>query len=146
MYIVFIIVLILEAAMGVPINAQKNIHSEYVFCVKEMCRITIDRSFSLKRYDLLYQLSRDCYNEKKYVKVLHGMTNSVIKSCKEQRQIEKQQQVFNEGETPKRLAFLDLLLKAQMEGQDIADDVIREEVDTFMFEVRNLYKHYYSLY
>lgn len=123
--------------MGVPINAQKNIHSEYVFCVKQMCRITIDRSFSLKRYDLFYPLCRDYYNEKKYVKILHGMTNSVIKSRKEK--LQKEKQVFNEEETPKKLAFLDLLLKAQMEGQDMPDDVIREEVDTFMFEVRNIY-------
>lgn len=124
--------------MGVSIDAQKNIHSEYVFCIKEMCRITLDRAFSLKRYDLFYPLSRDYYNEKKYVKVLHGMTNSVIKSRKEELKKEEQhQKVTNEEEIAKKLAFLDLLLKAQMEGQDMPDDVIREEVDTFMFEVRN---------
>lgn len=123
--------------MGVSINAQKDVHSEYAYCVKEMCRILIARSFTLKRYDVLYPLSRDFYKEKKYTKVLHSMTKSVIKSRKEQLKNTKRddQEHHNEDGTPRRLAFLDLLIKAQMEGKDLSDTAIREEVDTFMFEV-----------
>lgn len=74
--------------------------------------------------------------------MLHGETNRVIQQRRKQLQLAKveqgkaQQQEDNDVGGRRRLAFLDMLLLAQMEGNgsELSDVDIREEVDTFMFE------------
>ncbi|KAF2895541.1 hypothetical protein ILUMI_10635 [Ignelater luminosus] len=128
--------IICEAAMGTSVNAQNNSESEYVKNVKEMCRIVVDRSFSpIKMFDVLYPLSKDYKIEQNALKVLHGYTNYVIKKRKEEL-ISKSSTTEKHDDTgaKKRLAFLDLLLQCQVDGKPLPQEVIREEVDTFMFE------------
>ncbi|CAG9824979.1 unnamed protein product [Phaedon cochleariae] len=126
--------IICESTMGVSLNAQRHNQSEYVFAVKELCRIEVDRTFSpFKMYDLLYPLSRDYYKEKKYVKILHDQTDFVIRTRKaelEKNGGEKTDEEAEETGMKKKMAFLDLMLQARVDGQALSDQEIREEVDT----------------
>lgn len=72
--------------------------------------------------------------EKELLKVLHGFTDNVITMRKEE--LSKQSSVDdkpNDFEGKKKLALLDLLLQAKIDGVPLSDSDIREEVDTFMF-------------
>ncbi|CAH1183092.1 unnamed protein product [Phaedon cochleariae] len=127
--------IICESAMRVPIGAQKNHRSDYVFAVKDMCRIVIERVFSpIKMFDTLYPLTKDFYKEKRNLEVIHSRTLSVIRQRKKELEMESLQERGNYGGKPKKLAFLDLLLQSTMDGRPLTEEEIREEVDTFMFE------------
>ncbi|KAJ3655745.1 hypothetical protein Zmor_014860 [Zophobas morio] len=128
--------IICETAMGTKINAQQNDESDYVRSVKAMCRIIIEKSFSLiQMCKLTYPLSQNYYTEKDSINILHRHTNSVITSrrneLKDQSNDEKDED--NIG-IKRKLAFLDLLLGATVDGRPLTQEEIREEVDTFMFE------------
>jgi cytochrome P450 family 4 len=117
---------ICETAMGTKINAQKGDNNEYVHCVKEMCRIVIDRCLSpIKLFRITYWMTKDYYIQKKVLHILHEFTTSVITSKK---------QTKNGRSDDKKSAFLDLLLKFSQDQNLLSDEEIREEVDTFMFE------------
>lgn len=91
------------------------------------------------------------------MKILHGTTHNVIRSRK---QFLNQQITANDDMAKKlhedafsgrkKVAFLDLLLLSKThEGQPLSDSTIREEVDTFMFEVSlqillKIFKNYSS--
>lgn len=131
---------ICETAMGIKKNAQMQSKSEYVTAVQNMCRISHKQSFSLwKRFPLLFNLTAESKERRNALAILHGETNRVIQL---RRKTLKESNVLSLADAEKvddvgvkrRLAFLDILLLAQMEGADLTDAEIREEVDTFMFE------------
>jgi len=130
--------IICEAAMGTSVNAQNHADSEYVYSVKEMCRIVIERTISpLKMWDILFSFSKDFHKEKKALSILHGYTNSVIKKRREELINSSKTATINDDDDTgikKRLAFLDMLLQCSVDGEPLSHENIREEVDTFMFE------------
>lgn len=131
--------LILESAMGTQLNAQDQTDSEYVKCVKAMNLIVIARTFSpWKMYDSLYRFSKEYRTEKYSLGVLHGVTKEMIKR-RRQEMGESKKEKHDEFGIKKRRAFLDLLLEASMSDSALTDDDIRQEVDTFMFEVTAMF-------
>lgn len=123
--------------MGTSINAQSDTESEYVYSVKQMCRMTHERTTNpLKNIDALFWLTKDAKIEQKAVDVLHRHTDKVIRNRK-QTKLPKSDSILEDGDGKKRkLALLDLLLEYNMRDEPlISEKEIREEVDTFMFGV-----------
>ena len=79
-------------------------------------------------FDWFSKYSRDHQN---YLKVLHGFTESVISTRREEMQNDSE--TISGGSKKRKLAFLDLLLKIQLSGGDnpLTDQDIREEVSCF---------------
>lgn len=140
------IYIILESAMGTSINAQYDGNSDYVQSVKSMCKVIIERTFNvLEMNDVTIRLTKNYYLQKKSLNVLHAKTNSVI--VNRRKELENNNKDLNNvngvnGKNEEDMiigkdkkAFLDLLLEATVDGKPLTQEEIREEVDTFMFEV-----------
>ncbi|XP_053691239.1 cytochrome P450 4d1-like [Sabethes cyaneus] len=128
---------ICESAMGTKVNAQVNSDSEYVKAVKDMSTIAMQRVYNIwARYSFTFNLSKYAKMQAEALKVLHGYTDSVIRT--------RRKELANNNHTDtnendlgirKKTAFLDMLLQTTtVDGRPLSDLDIREEVDTFMFE------------
>ncbi|XP_062554234.1 cytochrome P450 4d1-like isoform X2 [Armigeres subalbatus] len=130
---------ICESAMGTKVNAQIHSDSEYVQAVKEITQIIHIRTYDvLARYDFLFNLSSYKKQQDKTLKILHGYTDSVIRSRRLELTSANGKTASVDGNSElgirRKIAFLDMLLQATVDGRPLTDLEIREEVDTFMFE------------
>lgn len=126
-----------ESAMGVSIKSQEGKNKEYVTSVKEFNRILITRAFSATlSNDYLFMLTGDYKIYKRSLKIMHDFTNSVIENRMKELKNKKDNHNFDDSgiNAKRRLAFLDLLLNATIDGKPLSKEDVREEVDTFMFE------------
>lgn len=133
--------------MGSSMEAQKYAYSKYVRNVKAMCRIGIERTFSiLKSNNYLYCLHPDFYQEKRTISELHKVTNSIIESRRSKLGSGRISNIETDYNLKNKLTFLDILLQSSVDGQPLTKEDIREEVDTFMFEVKIIIKRYCSIF
>ncbi|XP_056639141.1 cytochrome P450 4c3-like [Diorhabda sublineata] len=128
--------IISETAMGISINAQINNQSEYRAAVKEMCSLIHSKNYSIVATigSYLYPFTSNYYKEINTLEKLHSHTISVIRKKMEERKESDDSEEDDDIGIKKRVAFLDLLLKCTVNGQNLSVEDIREEVDTFMFE------------
>lgn len=92
------------------------------------------------RIDAIFMFSALCFKMNRALKILHDFTDNVIQ--------ERRKELLNGNDrvadqlagdedigTKRKMAFLDILLQARIDDKPLTDLEIREEVDTFMFEV-----------
>lgn len=154
-----------ETAMGVTINAQTDQNHEYVEAVSTwansidrlttlinlffMCFVFFSVSEIIStRFAQLWQRSEFlfsifAYDRKrefnKCVEILHNFTESVIENRRKELKDEKNNKratvASDDIGTKSKMSFLDVLLKSSENGKPLTNRDIRDEVDTFMFEV-----------
>lgn len=107
----------------------------------------VNRFFNVHlRFDVIWGLSQHSRIQQAILKVLHNFTEKVIKdrrlklnSMMNNNSIES----INDIGIKQKRAFIDILLNSTIDGKPLSDRDIREEVDTFMFEVFH-FVHYFS--
>ncbi|KFB40897.1 AGAP002419-PA-like protein [Anopheles sinensis] len=134
--------IICETAMGTSINAQTDTESEYVKAITDLSLVLTGRFVKVwQRVDFLFNLSADRKRQDRIIRVLHAFTTKIIQSRRQELMArEANKRPGDEDDdgadigTKRRMAFLDVLLQATIDGRPLTDREIQEEVDTFMFE------------
>uniref|UniRef100_A0A0K0D0Z2 Cytochrome P450 n=1 Tax=Angiostrongylus cantonensis TaxID=6313 RepID=A0A0K0D0Z2_ANGCA len=126
--------IICETAMGTAINSQTNGNSEYVLAVQRLTSIL----WKYQRFPWLWlkpiwYLSGIGFEFNRLVKLTNDFTRKVIADRKRSMEEGELNEDTDGNLDKKKRAFLDLLLHMQR-SDELTDDDVREEVDTFMFE------------
>ncbi|XP_017852485.1 cytochrome P450 4d1 isoform X2 [Drosophila busckii] len=135
---------ICETAMGVSINAQTNVDSEYVQAVKTISMVLHKRMFNIfYRFEPTYRLTMLAREERRALNVLHSFTEKIIVQRRQEllqragastTEADAAADVDADVGAKRKMAFLDILLQSSIDDKPLSNMDIREEVDTFMFE------------
>lgn len=128
--------------MGTNLDTSDTEASEYkkgIYKLGELIVYRVARVWLHPPFIFRFTKTGKMHNE--LVKKLHDFTTKVIRERREERKASGNMLTVEELtddnafiNPKKKLAMLDLLLSAEAEGK-IDEEGIREEVDTFMFEV-----------
>ncbi|XP_050362900.1 cytochrome P450 4C1-like isoform X3 [Nymphalis io] len=126
-----------ESIMGVSFDAQNNSESKYVKAIESLSKILSLRMRNpFVGEDPIFNLLPYKKVQDEATEILHSHTKKVINLRRDELQ-KSNINSFNENTDlgiKNKHAFLDLLLLSEIDGKQIDDEHVREEVDTFMFE------------
>lgn len=126
--------------MGTNLDSTQKSVVEYKKGIYEMGEYLVHRLFRIWLHSpIAFYFTPTAQKQRKVLNTLHSFTTNVIRERRQERNVFGDKIVVNNHDeytstSKKRLAMLDLLLSAESEGK-INEMGIREEVDTFMFEV-----------
>ncbi|XP_071498886.1 cytochrome P450 4V2-like [Diadema antillarum] len=124
-------------AMGKHMNAQGETDSEFVRALKGMIAIAFMRFRSpLMWVDAFFYRTEAGERQRKYLRILHGVTQSMIQQKLLQSSESPDVSTQNVGavaEQRKQIAFLDLLIQMHREDPSFTLADVQEEVDDVMF-------------
>ncbi|XP_022214225.2 cytochrome P450 4d8 [Drosophila obscura] len=133
--------IIAETAMGTKIHAQAADSTPYAEAVNECTALLSWRFMSIYlQVELLFTLTHPHlkWRQTQLIRTMHNFTTKVIeerrRTLEEQQRAKISQSADDDVGRKRRMALLDVLLLASVDGRPLTNDEIREEVDTFMFE------------
>lgn len=123
-------------------NKEQEKYKQGVYKMGEFIVYRISRPWFF--FDTLFALTKGFWEQRSLAKYLRNFSYNVIKERRERilnNSVNKKNDEPSSYSTRKKLAMLDMLISANLEGVAIDDEGIREEVDTFMFEVSQINTH-----
>ncbi|GLV45359.1 Cytochrome P450 4c3 [Carabus blaptoides fortunei] len=139
--------IICETAMGISSASNHETIKEYQEAVHQLGSLLVYRVFRPWLHtDFIYAFTSYGRQQNKLINTLHQFSMNVIKAREETFNEDDVKNMENSDEDhtgiyAKNYAMLDLLLLAKTRGE-IDNHGIREEVDTFIFEVSQLVQCY----
>lgn len=121
--------------MGISIDAQNDHNNKYTKALHGILHIIIENVFSfMANIPPLHYLTKNYWKERRLLKIVHRESRSIIELKRKELQSKSPQNEYNgDNGSKKKMALLDLLLEAEIDGRPLTDDDIQEEVDTFLF-------------
>lgn len=120
------------------VNEKSARADNKTFSTSRLADIIHRRSYDfIQRYDVFFKFTQTYRRQQKLIKALHDFTDKVIVARRE-KLLRGSETVENEDEGfsgRKKMALLDILLQSTIDGKFLSNEDIREEIDTFMFEV-----------
>ncbi|XP_075840344.1 cytochrome P450 4F6-like isoform X3 [Microtus pennsylvanicus] len=115
-------------------NCQES-PSEYIAAILELSSLIMKRHFQPILYvDFLYYLTADGQRFRKACDLVHNFTDAVIRERRRTLSSQSVDESVKAKTKSKTLDFIDVLLLAKDEhGEELSDEAIRAEADTFMF-------------